>query len=370
MFENGNEKRLYLGTWAGAIDENANIWFSCFEFNGLFKFDTKTREIEFIRHFVSSPHDAKELHGRAFYYQEKVIFFPLVSEDICIFHTKTSEMITKHLTENVVSRPILVENHIYFVAENKVYKFAMDDYDLQKMEPLSSHCFEFASKASGEITVYPYSTGFVVAKRGGNMLLRIDVTSNDIEQFEIDKSVVDGIWGAYYNSGTYWLTGERSQDIIALEKEKGVYVVYHSQYEEWMTTRIIPYTYMFFSDSDIWALNYYAKNLKCINELNKSVEDIQFYKEHAIFSKSLGYGAAVGDAIENEDTIYFLPQRKKQIFIYDKKTGEYDCCEFCIETRNFDGYESLIRDVFAKGRHIDESEFGIDLKCFITYLTH
>ncbi len=363
-----NKLEINLGTWAATFDDRNRIWFSCYEFNGLFVYDTVKETIQLVDFFDGNPLDMKESHGAAFFKYGKAVFTPLLSHRIHIVDINTYEERSIDLkgSGELLSRPLLFGDDIYIVYDNTINKLSIASEDYVEIKSYTEVCNDYFQ--GEKFIAFPYSGGFVFrGEINRNKCLRIDLGLEKIERFEISPPIFQSVFSIQYYMGEYWLIDERNRNIVSYNIDSDEYKIYYMEDDDGTGKECsLPYFFIKFSEVGKWVINYYAKTMYQIDEERGVISPVTFYSNNVSFTKSVGWGAATGCTLSTDDALYFLPQRGKQCFVFNKTDNSYSCRTFSVDLGEDKRYRELIRFKASHSKCIDEEEYGLDN--FIKYL--
>lgn len=179
-----NEKSFWFESCCVA---DGIIWMSACNFNGLFKGNLKTGEIQYIGMFPEEHPLQQRLHyGDAIVIGDRIYFIPLESKQMHIYNRSTGQFEQSCLKKDVsigYSKGIVFENRLYLFSTRTTdaicYNFNTNTYDTIHLGKNSQNGYGHG--------VFHYKKFIFLMSSEGNVLRCFDMRSQKSQDYRIDR---------------------------------------------------------------------------------------------------------------------------------------------------------------------------------------
>ena len=221
---------------------NDEVYFSAKNFNGLFKWDLNTNDVNLIGHFPKEKLWGEHLHQFAVYYDDIIYFIPYFGQHITKYDIKTGEFSCLPIEEGDVyfgiSHVLKYENRYVFVPRklrNPVGIFYPESGVLEKISFVNESELSIfysdifcATIVDGGVYIPVYDTALII---------KCDLANREISKISLGDMRVSSI--TYYND-KFWVISasgkiiRRYSENFDIEKEYCVFGGTERPYECWV----------------------------------------------------------------------------------------------------------------------------------------
>lgn len=345
------QHKIYLSSEAYVKDEKY-IWFSNITFNGLFRLNLCTKQVEFIDIFRESAIEKEELHAAAYKEEGELIFVPAKDNKIMVYNIRTQRQTVINIPEVHNKKGFLAnayreENVIYLfptASSDDVWCFDIKSKNIIKDVKLSKIWHTFAREENLDVRIYKNQTNIIMCCTETKCVCEINMKTKEAECFTIDVPE-DGRFSRVAHIGdSYWILLEDTHDIYQWHRKQNIFTKYIAMEREWDTiNHILPYSNILFLENEILLVNYYARNVMRVNIEKKVIEKAIDYPEQFFASGEMKWGAMFSDAqINNGREVWLFPRRGNMIIKYDLKTQNVEGMELVIQEQKIPYVENLV----------------------------
>lgn len=223
--------KLNMKFMAGNIVDGY-LYFSCSQYNGLFKLEIDTETISYIGPFEGAPLDMAILHRKCLVYGRWLIFIPQNTDRINLFNVDTYEQKTvKVLDEDkhfMFADAIVIDDLLYLMPGRKEQPAKivhLDDYSVETIDDLSGKIQSEAPDSPDEGGLFAigaaYHDGSIyMGLYKQSKIIQYDVTSSEVRLIETDIDNIrdlsggkDGVWITDLSGGRIELLGKKIETV-------------------------------------------------------------------------------------------------------------------------------------------------------------
>lgn len=338
------------------------IWFTTLNFNGLFKFDIDTLQIEFVYRFKFAKGLQERMYtGKIIYYNDELFFFPYYYNRIVSYNivTKTEKiiLIADFIPERLGVNTVIQKGTEVFFRSDVCLDFYVLDLVSKKVKKMDDIFPDIPKEQGGWSSLCEDRLLIVLADRNSF----IEITNNSKKYFKLPNYFNE--WHlnrVYYDGELYWLLFGDNIDIYSwsaktqeIERYKG---------DDSLEKNILGYYLYFFSfENEICILgNNYCGVFK-INQVLKKIENLfQLPDDFKIINNILDYTPFKEYEIIDKK-LWLFPRSGNQLVIYDKEKNQVRGIEFSVEQQNIPDWSSLMIDRYITNKeYITEGMFTLE----------
>lgn len=349
------------------------LWFSCKEYNGLFRVDKVTMAGMCVGHFPAEDLYIKDAHLKCFHYGDLLIFIPLMAHHIHIYNMSTEDfqMISIDRQKENEWRfrdAVLIENQIWMFPNSTNQDMLQLDLDTLMLFTISffrQKCEDYLKGNKDKyLTICSVSQGKAwMAFYDTNVVINWDFETLNLNYIETN---VDHISSVFCDDEKLWLMNTMSTDIYLYHIRWGLAEKYHSEafYGAEQDGLHRPYFQMIKFNGELCVVPAYANDfLKLSDGEFVSIFHLEDkYKQLLFF-----YGYYL---IDNE--LWVLPYCLSEVYIFDANFNLKKCKPFMNmdeKSRNtINNYISSSRIKKRMKEGIVLEEYWCSLNDFISFL--
>lgn len=322
-----------LKTYGGVVYKGF-LWFSNNTFNGLFKMNIDTGNIEFVDFFPDERQDIAAAHKKCIYCNGKLFFLPARADHICIYDIEKARFFSIRIEKNdkeFCADAVLVGKDIYiFLLDPEQDLWILDTQSLKLSrapsfknayrQVIGNKDIEFLLCRGNE-----YKGKIYFAFYGTDMVASYDILKEKLITYH---TKIENIFSCFVDHGKCWIITNHTGEIYQYDF-KGEPVLIHSEGNVKNDNR--RFNQIFKYKGKIWILPAYPGTIICFDEEgNKTVYDNFAGEEleHILFFGSI--------LVKNERWI--LPFGLDNIYVIDENMK--------LDRR----YSFLLRDKKSKSR--------------------
>lgn len=358
---------MHLGAWAAQFDEEGNLWFSDFNFGGLYKYNINSKVLERKCYFEEGTLVREALHCVLKIKNDDIILFPLDDSDIRIYNKKTNVerkiIVTKSKEEKIV---IELKDRVWLFFDDRCLCFDYENNSLSEDRYLTDIIKKIKKDTKESIRI----------KAGDTITIWVNATKElyNIDPFNKNCSIIsladikEEIIDVYYLKSKYWIFLKQSHNVFTREKDTDKIEKYIAIGAEYVNeANIIPYSGIYFWADNILLPNYYGKYFMKLSEERKTIERAFRDKDEQNIDDYLNYGACYYRLLFSNDFLYCIPQRGKYLLKCDSKLNivEKISMEFCPSKEDI--YRILDAQLLNNGT-INERKEVTNIYNFLNYL--
>lgn len=350
--------KISFGTWAVAFDQEGYLWFSDFNYGGLYKYDLEDRNIYLEHFFENGTLIGEALHSGMVIRDNKIYLVPLNDSAIRIYDIKTKKE-SKIILPNTKKKYIVKNDDFWIISEEKSYKFDYTSEILIEDEFLTDLIRKIKGDEDLKIGINVSDT---IVIWNSNKIYNINYEMKKYEEISIE-GIYDSISNIFFIKQKYWILLENSHNIIVRNANTDSYETYKSNNQEFVDGKdSIPYSGIYNFGEKLVLLNYYGKHFMEIDELSKTVKILSDLNVEFEINDYINYGACYYRLLNYNGFYYFIPQRSKYILksdanlkLMEKYEFETDLDENCMN-------KILYYEVLKEGK------YDISLNNYLEYL--
>lgn len=352
--------KINVNSCASVIDEDGIMWLSDCHFNGLFKFNILTKQLEFVGYFDNWPTSLYLLQRNAYVYGNEVIFTPCYDKTIKIYNKKENEFMSIEIPvqENVTYflNSVKVRDSIYIMAEDfVVWEYNLKNKAVLENKEMTTICKNFASNIEKPIIAECYDGKMLLFERGGKRGCQIDLRT--LEVTYLTAEIEQNLDILFYDGEQYWFFLCDSLDVVWWDGKQS-YKVYESENNEWITNKkISPYMKLEKINGQVYILNYYAKYIMKVNEEKQTLEPAFSYPFDFKVLSYNGCGGTFSDMHIYEDTIIFVPGRGNMMLFYDMEKQMVEGIKLELAKKEIPQFEKVLQCKLKDGMSGEEEGF-------------
>lgn len=312
-------------------DDNDNLWFTEGQFNGLFKMDKKTGEIECIGSFPDE-NNINHLFMRFVRNGKKIYFAPFNAENIAIFDIENQTFLNisfnsdKPLRTDLFPEADFVDivsykNSVYYIPYFSEFIMELDTitneirYYSDWIEPLDQLLIDgnlpFSYKAC------QVNEKIMIASCNANAVIEFNMETKKSNVYEVGKENYR-YTGICFDGENYWLSPLCNTSIVKWHPEKGIINEFIENYcngdnEEWL------YFPPIYSENFVWLIPMLAKSAF---KINVKTDEISIAEEFDARDYDYDTGQLYWYVQNIDDIIYANCGYEGILIEYNCKTGE------------------------------------------------
>lgn len=370
---NSDLKKIQLGASAD-IAINNKIWFSSFEFNGLYCYDVETKKLEYIAKFEGVSASQSFLHGDAFLDDnQNIIFIPIKDRYIRIVDTVGKCVVSYKLSalndkETIWGGTKLNNELVLFTSGYRIFFFDLTRKKLSKIKDISDYKWDagFHNDIFRDALFTRNELFLMLGNINTSSIIQIGLNDDSYKKIEL-KNIAGTVTSISKVDNSYWILTSDSTDVIEWDG-KDHYITYKNEEVRWMdnsTQRIIPYKKVISIGDDIWVIGFYADFFYRIKRDEKTVRCMVNSEEHTKISDNLGYGASYNNIhLLQDGRIAITPQRAGFLYILDSNGGIME--RKALETSEYPAHELFENEIHGERMVQEKKWYGINT--FIDYI--
>lgn len=338
----------YLSFYDAYI-ENNEMWVSNLAFNGLFKVNLDTYEVNYVGSFKGEDVWQENLHRRVIRYKDVLFFIPYSGKGICTYNLITKEMgfIPIDSENNIirVADAILDGNFLWMfpgIAGQPLLILNMDTLEVVKKpewnEKAMACMHENADLVFDISNVCRVGRKIWLAPCDISKILEFNMDTNNFQVHTIDDNYI--MKSISYDGNNFWLTFANSKDVLSWEPVSKNIMVYR---EGSVTEKAnCPYMNVIFNNDDVLVLPSSEEYIMKADKKTGSLIPINSYPQG--FKRIRNYTLFKGYT-KKDGKILLYPRSGNQMLVMDCNTYEMTGNEL-IAPEQFDGtfYHNLLQD--------------------------
>ncbi len=356
-----------LGSWAAEFDNNGLLWFSDFNYGGLYKYDLNKRKIILEHFFEDIEIDTEALHRRLIVRNNEILLFPLNDSYVRIYNIDEKKERKINMPDQFLDGKIIEnDKKVWAISFDGCYKF---DFEIEKFikDDFLSNIFSLIDKEERcNIRINATDNYIIACNNSSKSVISIDLINMNYKQFNLNF-INEKIQDIFLINQRYWILLEDSYDVYSRDIDDESYIKYEAETRDLENHNIFaPYSRIIQWENHLILPNYYGKSIMKINLNNKTIEPLYKNELDNQESQWIDYGAYYYRTIVYEDYLFFIPQRSKYILKFDKNLNLVDKYLMQNEVN-----AKFIEDVMVSRKrksvimHEDDKIFSVDnyLKC-------
>lgn len=331
------KQSINAGGYAYVFDEDGNLWISSMGYNGLVKYDRRTREIEYVKQFDNYSIIKRNIHGNAKRIENRLFFFPLVSNYVHIYdlknETETSIEIPKETGVTSFSRSVYEYKNFFLLfptyLNGTIWKINSSTGEVSKHEQLTEFVNHYTIEERKYSAITFENNQMIISLPIRREILILDLI--DFKKKTIPLNIKYKIQHMCVRNNNLLVTVSDVFNIYMINLETGESREYSTlEYASSEKERIDPYSDILSIDKFLIASNYYAPNICFIDEEEKFLNFNKMFLNSCKIGENGGYGALYCGMIVKENKVFFVPGRSTNLIEFDCQTKDCKCIKFMI----------------------------------------
>lgn len=357
-----SEAMVHLGSKA-AIQEKTNLWFSNFNFNGLFKMDLCTGDVEFVHRFALVANDKVGIHSAAYKCGEELIFIPVSGNEIITYNISRKKEYGIQIPDmtpddsGVVAYKRKDKIWLFPIANiRKVFCYDIKERTIEEDMALSGILSDYAANEENMIGVSVHENILLIYLRGRNTICRVNLESLEVQYHEL--AIDNGkIYKVAYDGMEYWVLLENSWEVYKWNKQADTYEKYVPDEEIWIgNNKILPYGDICFVDSEVVLMSYNAFHVMKIDREQGKVEKAFDYPDDFRVINELSWGGVWGASVVYGDKLCLVPHRGSHVLFYDSQSREVKAAELIAEKSKISYLDEVVQARIQKDMLVETKE--------------